>query len=518
MPSFRRFLFLFFVCVKLKLANTLSTPTTLKKLSVSVEELERKLSKCKSGTAARKVLSDAFLQPETETKTSISSSMSSSSLSSSSLYKSISIPREASKLTISDAQLAIQTNIRNNKYSIMELIELNGDKDADRASLAIVAIFIGSTLSAITTQNSLPGPEIIRFLLSWIFSFLPFIFVGAGLTIPIQLYSTLVSIQAIVFPSYRKRMVHHEAGHFLIGHLIGLPIQKYQANAIKNAVEFYPLRDEDVGNSLASLLGFDKTKSSSSSSTAAAAMSTADKEEDKAYFGKGGRGEEIVLQQSVYTKSKNYTDNNTFTKKIISNQNDIKQAWPYRGFDHKTIDELAVISVAGICSEILSFGNAEGGYVDIGQLKQILNNAEPELNNKEQENIIRYAIGFTMGILKSHLGALDDLIDVMERGGSVAECIVAIESCENTSGATVMGNYEQIRKNNIQKNGIGFVERILLGGSKNANVQDMSVIEGKGGGGRKEGFQLTGDDPLYAALATAAFFLVYASTGGISLH
>ena len=463
--------------------------------------LDQQLPKCKSGTAARQILSETLL-----------SSSSSSDQSNLPLYNSISITKGASVLSISDAELAIQTNIRNNKYSIMELIELNGDKDADRASLALLAIFIGSTLSAITTQQNLPGPEIIRFLLTWIFSFLPLVFVGFGLTIPSELQSVLIQIQSTFFPTYKKRMVHHEAGHFLIGHLLGMPIKGYRANAIKNAVEFYPLKDDDVGKTKASLLGFDNNRGEGTSSewddNGYTGGST------PGYFDEGGRGEDVKLTQSVFRNAKNYTDN-PFLK--ISPTNDVKQSWPYRGFDHATIDKLAAVSVAGVCSEILSFGNAEGGYADLGQLKQILINAEPEFSEKEMENIIRYSIGNTMGQLRRHLGALDDLIEVMERDGSVAECIMAIESCENVSGATVMGNYEKIRRDQIKGMGIGFVENLALGG-KNADTEDEGVIYGKGGGDRKQKFQLTGDDPLYAALASAALFLAWASSGGLTLH
>ena len=58
----------------------------------------------------------------------------------------------------------------------------------------------------------------------------------------------------------------------------------------------------------------------------------------------------------------------------------------------------------------------------------------------------------------------------------------------------------------------------MLGGGKNADTEDAAVIYGKGGGDRKEKFQLTGDDPLYAAGAAAAAFAIWASSGGLSLH
>ena len=74
--------------------------------------------------------------------------------------RSVTIPPGASDRGLSDGDLAIQTKIRNNKYSILELIELNGDKDADRASLAILSLMVASTASALLPIKTCQVPRL----------------------------------------------------------------------------------------------------------------------------------------------------------------------------------------------------------------------------------------------------------------------------------------------------------------------------------------------------------------------
>jgi hypothetical protein len=347
----------------------------------------------------------------------------------------------------------------------------------------------------------------------WIFCFAPLAFVGYGIKDGEKLQTILVQVQRNFFPAYRKRMLQHEAGHFLIGHLLGVPIQGYTANAVKNAVSFYPLSDSDKGRDYANQLGFDKP------------TKRLQKEEDLwpipsmpdvPFFSKEGRGGDLAEQRSVFRNAKNYTQN-PFLK--LRSQNEPTNTWPYRGFDEGTVDQLTVISVAGVCAEILAFGNAEGGVADLGQLREIFYSAEEEIPEREVENRIRFALGFSMSILRQHLGALDALAAVMARDGSVAECVLAIETCDNVNGQDgIMGDYELRRREAFRSEGLGLVERVFLGSGKNIDAVEDRLVEGKGGGSRKETFRLTGDDPFYLALAVAATFCVWASAGGLSLH
>lgn len=394
----------------------------------------------------------------------------------------------------------------NKKYRIMDLIEVSGDRDADRASLAIICIMMGSVLSAIVANQSLPGPEIVRFLVVWILSFAPLFFVGYGIADVEKLQALLVLIQRKVFRSYRQRMIQHEAGHFLVGHLLGWPVRGYTANAVKCAVEFFPLSESERGGDVAKKLGFD---------------APALRERviqipilEAPYFSKDGRGGTIVEQQSVFRNKKNYTEN-PFLQ--LPSQNDPTTSWPYRGFDEQTIDKLTVVSLAGVCAEILAFGNAEGGIADLSQLRQIFYSADAEMNDRDVDNRIRFGLGFTMSLLRRNLGTLDALAEVMEKDGSVEECVLTIETCRVPPGA-IFGDYELIRRKRFREQVASSIERIFLGGARNADDDEDRMVEGKGGGYRKEVFRLTGDDPFYAAFAVSLAFLAWASSGGLSLH
>jgi hypothetical protein len=342
-------------------------------------------------------------------------------------------------------------------------------------------------------------------------------------------------------------MIQHEAGHFLVGHLLGWPVKSYQAsNAVKNACEFYPLSDDDVGRDRVRALGFDARRASLEDDVGVSPNNV-----EVPYFSKDGQGGE-TLERSVF-RDEDSADASTFA---LRKEDDPTTAWPYRGFDDETVDKLAVISVAGACAEILAYGNAEGGVADLIQLRRIYGasamgmgatkkDSEDSdfgsfsddatkrrlkrenkgngsgMDEKEMDNRTRFALGYAMGLLRQHLGALDALAEVMERDGSVVDCIVALESCTNVSGYTLKGDYDRIRRERFQaeEQGLGsWIEQTFLGGSKTIDVEDSSLIEGKGGGERRQSFALTGDDPIYAAVAVSLAFMTYAFNGGISLH
>lgn len=125
------------------------------------EKLLRQLENCETGTSARRLLEQAlFVDRDDESGRR-------------SLFGSIQIPAGLSDRAISDGDLAIQTKVRNKKYGIFDLVDTNGDRDADRASAAVFGVFVSSSLSAIVANENLPGPEIFRFVVVWLLSFAP---------------------------------------------------------------------------------------------------------------------------------------------------------------------------------------------------------------------------------------------------------------------------------------------------------------------------------------------------------
>ena len=274
---------------------------------------------------------------------------------------------------------------------------------------------------------------------------------------------------------------------------VGLPIKEYQANSIKNAVEFYPFADSNFGSDRAKLLGFDNRQDAQEEDD----YQYDSLKSDIPFFAEGGRGDQL-LDRSVFRDS---STKDRFAASKLPNKVRPKSVWPYRGFDPKLVDKFTVISLAGVCSEIISYGNAEGGFADLSQLKQLFYNAELELSEREMDNRIKYAISFGIAQLKLNLGVLDDLVKIMERDGSVTECCLAIEQSMNMHGITG-AEYEQKRKEQIT-NDVGLFERIIF--FRDTSTSNQSLIN------------LEGDDPFYIAGALAFSFFIWASNGGLTL-
>ena len=148
--------------------NVATRPTERTSSRTKIDEnLLLQLEACKTETTARRLLERALFIENTDDNSYETKSTERP------LFGSIRIPAGLSDRTISDGDLAIQTKIRNKKYGIFDLVDTNGDRDADRAAAAVFGVFVASSLSAIVVNENLPGPEIVRFAVVWILSFAP---------------------------------------------------------------------------------------------------------------------------------------------------------------------------------------------------------------------------------------------------------------------------------------------------------------------------------------------------------
>uniref|UniRef100_A0A0C3T434 Peptidase M41 domain-containing protein n=1 Tax=Guillardia theta (strain CCMP2712) TaxID=905079 RepID=A0A0C3T434_GUITC len=172
---------------------------------------------------------------------------------------------------------------------------------------------------------------------------MPFAFLGMGLSVPGLLQLVLIQIRRAASQEYRERLLWHEAGHFLVGYCLGLPIAAYSADdPILNAVQFF------------------------------------DSEEDS--------------------------------------------------ISHEFLDVLCAVSTAGVVAEAIRFGDAIGGYADFSQLQSFLYRSRPRLNDREQQERVRWGCVAAFTILKNREESLKALIEAMSRKSSISQCILAIES------------------------------------------------------------------------------------------
>jgi hypothetical protein len=67
----------------------------------------------------------------------------------------------------------------------------------------------------------------------------------------------------------------------------------------------------------------------------------------------------------------------------VPTKDDTRRVWPFRGIDHDSLDRLAIISLAGVMSELIECGDGLGGFADLQQLRGFLNSASVRSLDKQ---------------------------------------------------------------------------------------------------------------------------------------
>ncbi|XP_009601047.1 uncharacterized protein LOC107801439 isoform X2 [Nicotiana tabacum] len=89
------------------------------------------------------------------------------------------------------------------------------------------------------------------------------------------------------------------------------------------------------------------------------------------------------------------------------------------------LNRFSCISLAGVATEYLLFGYAEGGLTDINQLDALLKSLG--FTQKKADSQVRWALLNTILILRRHEKARAKLAEAMTRGKSVGVCIDTVE-------------------------------------------------------------------------------------------
>ena len=122
---------------------------------------------------------------------------------------------------------------------MQEQLGLRRQRDQDDTFGLIAGIAVaGVVTSSFVEASSLPPP--LKLPLGAVCSFAPFLALLAGVAVPQQLQAAVIALRRLD-PAYRQRQNYHEAGHFLVGYLLGLEIERYNAASADGAgaeVEF----------------------------------------------------------------------------------------------------------------------------------------------------------------------------------------------------------------------------------------------------------------------------------------
>lgn len=235
----------------------------------------------------------------------------------------------------------------------------------ERIEAGIGLVMAFTVLTSITSLDRLTNvvPDIVRWAITAGLVSLPFVYIVLGVAVPDALIALVNQALFAVNREYKERIYRHEAGHFLAGYIVGLPVLQYSVSGRLSAVQF-------VG-------------------------------------GPGGGPGGVAPGPLPREQADRMTPRGLLSKEELA--------------------KLAVVSLAGVVSEYVRFGKAEGGYQDLVQLQRLLALAGEEMDYKESQGLINYAVIQAYTIIKANEKALVELMAALEQKRGVVECMQIIE-------------------------------------------------------------------------------------------
>lgn len=99
-----------------------------------------------------------------------------------------------------------------------------------------------------------------------------------------------------------------------------------------------------------------------------------------------------------------------------------------RKMEDAEIDQLSCVAVAGIAAEGQVYEEIMGQTADLFDLQRILLRSVNRLSDQQQQNLTRWAVYNAASLLRTYKKEHEAVIEAMNRGASVVECVEAIEA------------------------------------------------------------------------------------------
>jgi hypothetical protein len=224
--------------------------------------------------------------------------------------------------------------------------------------------------------------------------------------------ATLEAIFKVVSPELQQRIYHHEAGHFVLAYLLGCPIESIVVSA------YAALQDPRFRNRPAFTAG-------------------------TSFF------DPILSEQmnaAVIPKTP-AAINGSSSKTAVGSANNEKGAG---GVTRSSIDRYSMIVMAGIAAEADHYGQADGGASDefalISFLSQLRSNRRntDTWDSEQIRNQARWGALQAMLVLRQYRPAYDAVVKALEYGGTLKDCIYAIEQAGRNYDLPTKGNRQPV--------------------------------------------------------------------------
>jgi len=133
--------------------------------------------------------------------------------------------------SVSASALKTRTNIDPLKLRLDEV-------GYDYRMVLVAAVAIGTTFGL--TSSQIEGQ--LGFLLGYASALIPILVVGVGSVAPSLIGEVLLTIKSNIDEKSKEQLLSINAGKFLVGYCLGLPLVRFDQNSLVNMVEFYQVR------------------------------------------------------------------------------------------------------------------------------------------------------------------------------------------------------------------------------------------------------------------------------------